>query len=182
VTREPSPLAKARAEEAIRAGIDAYRRELDDEGQHPDDALRIGMGVAVERALAPHREAVEALREARFYVDARATRSVKAAQLLDRIDAALSGATQLTVIEHGDDDRELTDAELEAMRGREDPEIAAVLPPPRPTYVELRQQLEGAVDAAVKLGQAMYNAGQQGVLRAYLREQGIDPDTYRWGQ
>jgi hypothetical protein len=33
--------------------------------------------------------AVELLREARFYVDARAIHSVKAAKLLDRIDAAL---------------------------------------------------------------------------------------------
>lgn len=36
-----------------------------------------------------HAGAVDLLREARFYVDARATGSVKAAELLDRIDAAL---------------------------------------------------------------------------------------------
>lgn len=37
------------------------------------------------------REAVDLVREARFYVDARATGSVKAAKLLDRIDTALGG-------------------------------------------------------------------------------------------
>lgn len=35
--------------------------------------------------------AVDLLREARFYVDARATGSVKAAELLARIDAAIGG-------------------------------------------------------------------------------------------
>ena len=34
---------------AVDAGINAYRSELEDENQHHEDALRVGMLVAIDR-------------------------------------------------------------------------------------------------------------------------------------
>lgn len=70
---------------------DAVEVQLDAAGVpklDPDDPIAVlrAMNERLSRQLAG---AVGLLREARFYVDARATGSVKAAKLLDRIDAAL---------------------------------------------------------------------------------------------
>lgn len=40
-----------RVERAIAHGIYVYRCELEDEDSHPDDALRVALGAAVELAL-----------------------------------------------------------------------------------------------------------------------------------
>lgn len=37
------------AKAAVEAGMDAFRRELEDEGQHIEDAVRIALLVAISR-------------------------------------------------------------------------------------------------------------------------------------
>lgn len=74
-------------------------------------------------------------------------------------------------IERDPDDFDLTDEQLEAMRGREDPEVAAVLPEPREVSEaeRLRRQLAGAVEAAVQSARDVIS----------LAETAGMPDTYQ---
>lgn len=62
------------------------------ESERIDAAYTAGFEAGYAKRAELDREAVDLLREARFYIDARATGSVKAAELLDRIDAALPPA------------------------------------------------------------------------------------------